>query len=165
VLVRIEEFTPVAAHQSKGSNDSVGVSHVTMSKFLRWLRERFRRRDEKSRRHRVEFIAEGFAVVLPNGARAVVEWASVTKVVTSKIDLFSYDEIFIAFEMSERQGTRQEVWESWDGFEALLEPLERELGLSRDWYGSVLHPAFAENHRVLFERGVDSRESARRPSV
>jgi hypothetical protein len=100
----------------------------------------------------VELTSDGFAVVFRDGARSEVRWASVIAVVAYKYDMFSYDEIVIAFEVLERPGVLQEVSEEWTGFCVMLDQLQRELGLSPDWYTEVMFPPFVTNLRVLLQR-------------
>jgi len=84
----------------------------------------------------------------------------VVSVVTWKYDKFAVDEVVIAFEVAERPGELQEVSEEWLGFQDLFAPIERELGLSPDWYQEVMQPPFATNRRVLFQRTSPPRDDA-----
>jgi hypothetical protein len=61
------------------------------------------------------------------------------------------DEIMVVFEVAESPGMVQEVSEEWVGFRELRGPLEERFGLSPDWFGQVMHPAFAPNYRVLYD--------------
>ena len=99
-------------------------------------------------------------MVLPDGSRSLVQWSSVLSVVTWKYDKFTIDEIVLAFEVAERPGELHVVSEDWQGFRDLFAPIEREFGISPDWYGEVMQPPFATNHRVLFQRAPPPREDA-----
>ena len=94
----------------------------------------------------------GFELSAGSAGRQWVTWTSVTSVAAYKYDLFAVDEIVLAFETDDRPDLAIEVSEECPGFGDLFKPLERELGIAPDWYHDVMHPAFATNYRVIFQR-------------
>lgn len=93
----------------------------------------------------------GFAVLTTRGRRLPVRWAGVRRVHAYKRDLFTVDEICVAFESDDLAGVL-EVSEEWPGFADLFGPMESELGVSPGWYMEIMSPPFETMHRVLFER-------------
>ena len=120
-------------------------------RVLNWLRSHLPSRPPK-KQPRVELTADGFDVVLEDETRVAIKWASVTHVVTYKYDMFSYDDIVIAFAVLERPEVLQEVSEDWQGFKELMAELEGTLGIAPEWYQTVMLPPFERNFRVLLER-------------
>jgi hypothetical protein len=118
--------------------------------MLNWLRRLRARRLPP----RIDVLPDGFDLVAPDGERRPIRWASVTKIATYKIDLFTIDEIVLAIEVAESPGMVQLVSEEWAGFHDLRVQMEEHFGLSPDWYSQVMHPAFAPNYRVLYEKGA-----------
>ena len=100
---------------------------------------------------RVELNEGGFDLVAHDGAARSIRWDSISRVATYKYDNFATDEIVLSFETTTCE-RRIEVSEDCPGFEKLFAPLKKEFAVSADWYHTVMHPAFAENHRILYER-------------
>jgi hypothetical protein len=105
---------------------------------------------------RIVLEADGFAVVAPDGQRHVLRWASVTRVGAYKRDHLTTDEICLVFEVTESPDSVLEVSEEWPGFKDLFGALERELGISPDWYREIILPAFEPTPRVLLDRRTPS---------
>jgi hypothetical protein len=100
---------------------------------------------------RIELEPDGFAVVSHRGDRLPVRWAGIRRAFAYKRDLWSTDEIWVVFEMSEPSGTCQ-VSEEWPGFRDLFGPMESELGVSPGWYMKIMTPAFETTPTLIFER-------------
>ena len=78
-----------------------------------------------------------------------VPWSSVRAIAAYKHDLFSYDEICLAFKVSDDSWV--EVSEDEPGFQSLVEEVGRRYPETpRDWFHEVMFPAFAANYRVLW---------------
>ena len=95
----------------------------------------------------------GFAVVTTRGRRFAVQWTGVKRVVAYKRDLFTTDEICVAF-VSGDSSTVQEVSEEWPGFQEMFGPMEKELGISPAWYLEIMTPVFEATPRVLLDRAT-----------
>lgn len=95
---------------------------------------------------------DGFAIVTPDGQRHPIRWASVTRVGAYKQDLITTDEIILVFEVAEFPDRTLEVSEELPGFQDLFGTMERELGISPDWYMEIILPAFEPTPRVLLDR-------------
>ena len=84
-----------------------------------------------------------------------VDWADVVMVMAFKRDLFTYDLICLAMDLTD--GTWVEVDEEMEGFKELQETLPRVLrGLDADWWGKVAFPAFATNATTIWRSDVQS---------
>jgi len=78
-----------------------------------------------------------------------VPWSSVRAIATYKHDLFAYDDICLAFKVSDESWL--EVSEEEPGFQSLVQEVERRYPeVPRDWFHEVMLPAFATNYRVLW---------------
>lgn len=78
-----------------------------------------------------------------------ITWSSVQAIATYKHDLFSYDDICLAFKVSD--ATWVEVSEEEPGFQLLVDEVElRYPEVPRDWLDAVMLPAFARNYRVVW---------------
>jgi hypothetical protein len=97
---------------------------------------------------------DGFDVNAGPAGCESLAWSAISRVAAYKYDLFAVDEIVLAFETNDRPDVLIEVSEEWPGFADLFVPLTRELGVEAGWYNDVMHPAFATNYRVIFEREV-----------
>ena len=99
---------------------------------------------------RIEVVPGGFEAVSRQGRRFAVRWAGVRHVLAYKRDLWTTDEICLAFESD--AGPVREVSEEWPGFTDLFHGMETELGVSPGWYLDIMTPAFEPMHRVIFSR-------------
>ena len=94
----------------------------------------------------IEFDDDGFTV----GPRDI-RWASVVRIRTYKIDLFSVDCICLLFELDDESPL--ELTEESNGFNRFMDAmLERFPAIPPDWYATVMQPPFERNEAVLFER-------------
>lgn len=111
-----------------------------------WFAAGFRRR---GRRQSIELTEDGFRLC-PGGL--AVSWTAVSRVVTYKADLFAYDLICFGFTVDGCPATvvADEQMPGWDDLTAAL-PARLE-GVADGWYGTVMHPAFATNARVIWTR-------------
>ena len=79
----------------------------------------------------------------------VVRWSAVRAIAVYKRDLFTHDDICLAFETTPDSWV--EVSEEESGFQHLVAEVERRYpDVPRDWFEAVIHPAFVANHRVLW---------------
>jgi len=83
-----------------------------------------------------------------NGFRAA--WCEIQWIVGYKIDMFSWDEIRIEFEL--RDGMLVVVTEESTGFPEFMEEVERRFPSALGWHGKIAQPAYAESRTVLYER-------------
>jgi hypothetical protein len=98
-------------------------------------------------------VEGGFTLTTP-GEEAVVEirWASVTRIHTYKLDLYTTDCICLVFELDDGREPLQ-IHEELEGFREIFGPLERAFpSLPADWYLTAMANAFEANYRVLYER-------------
>jgi hypothetical protein len=100
---------------------------------------------------------DGFVACWTDGRTETVSWSQVKKVFTYKVDCFTYDLIYLAFELGDRSDTLH-LHEETEGFQDLSSHLCKALpDLNPEWYFNVMQPAFAENLTLLFERKPESR--------
>jgi hypothetical protein len=117
-----------------------------MLKFL----ERLRRRPAAA--PRVVLEPDGFALLDPAGEAARVRWDEVSRVITYKRDRLTTDEIVVVFVLSQDPSHPLEVSEECSGFAELFAPLERELGVSSEWYLRTSAKPFEPDFQLIFER-------------
>ena len=80
-----------------------------------------------------------------------VAFDAVRQIVAFKQDLFTTDLICVAFIVEAENGLI--VHEEMPGFKDLFDTLLASFpGLDREWYTRVMHPAFATNKIVVWER-------------
>src|SRR5688572_9314442 len=88
------------------------------------------------------------------------EWNEVREIVAWKEDVFAYDLICIGLRISNEPNYLR-VHEEADGWEELIEELERRYGVGMgDWWTQVAFPAFKENWTVLWS-GVSGKQGER----
>jgi hypothetical protein len=95
---------------------------------------------------------DGLEAMWENGRTEAMNWSEVDRIFTYKVDCFTYDMIWLAFE---RRGHDEalHIREETEGFQNLMSALGKAFPeLSAEWYVNVMHPAFVENLTVLFER-------------
>ncbi len=94
----------------------------------------------------ISVASEGFC----HGGRWVA-WLAVEAIAAYKRDLITYDDICLAFKVEDSSWV--EMSEDEPGFETLMAEVERRYPeMPPDWFREVMHPAFAPNYRVLWER-------------
>jgi hypothetical protein len=77
-------------------------------------------------------------------------WSEVQRVVGYKADIFAYDLICIAFELSDRA---VEIHEEMEGYNAVVAELPARFpGMTEDWWSSVAFPAFATNLTPIWQK-------------
>jgi hypothetical protein len=98
----------------------------------------------------IRVISEGFQLEAEDHSIVNVRWPDVREIVTFKRDLFSYDEICLAFRVGDGEEW-VELWESDRGFRDVCEQLgQRFPGVPADWYRTVMLPAFKPCERTLY---------------
>ena len=95
----------------------------------------------------VVFDTKEFSRPGKNGFRAA--WSEIQRIVGYKIDMFSWDEIRIEFEL--RDGMLVVVTEESVGFPEFMQEVERRFPSSLGWHGKIAKPAYAESRTVLYE--------------
>jgi len=99
---------------------------------------------------------KGFAVVPltgSDGSPIFVKWDAITDAIAFKRDLFSTDQVCIAFRLSD--SSEFEVHEEMKGWSELCEAIPNHLPGSppwTDWYMEITTPAFELNPTPLFRR-------------
>jgi hypothetical protein len=102
---------------------------------------------------RVQTSDDGLEVTWEDGRAEAMKSSEVERVVTYKVDCFTYDMIWLAFEQRCESGAALHIREETEGFQNLISALARAFpGINVEWYFDVMQPAFAENLTVLFER-------------
>jgi hypothetical protein len=122
--------------------------------MLKWFASHLRRPNSGVPATRIDIEAEGFAVVASTGQCDRIRWRDVVGVAAYKRDLITTDEIILFFEVVGGPGIVHEVSEEWTGFQEFRAALETALGIASGWYEDVVRPAFAANHRIIFERAA-----------
>ena len=80
-----------------------------------------------------------------------LRWEEVTRIDTYKRDLFTVDMICLDFTMAGRQMYCQ-THDEMEGFDVLCQQLGGTFpSIAPDWWMQVAFPAFATQHRVLYE--------------
>lgn len=124
---------------------------MMFASFSRLL-DRFRRR---STSRSVEVLAndDGVKLVLGDGTSLPqFLWVDVTEIRTFKLDLLIYDDIRLAFQAGDLW---YEYSEEIEGFIPLTEKMTQVFPtIPEDWHTVVMHPAFATNERVLYQRTI-----------
>ena len=79
-------------------------------------------------------------------------WEDVTRVETYKRDLLSVDMVCLDFSVEAQQSVYP-THDEMDGFDILCRELARYFpSVPEDWWSGVAFPAFATNHRVLYQK-------------
>ncbi len=117
-----------------------------------WRRSRNHWRQAQAGEPAIEIDQTGFRLLCRRTASrlASVRWADIRSIHTFKRDLFSYDIICVGFQTA--QDDWIEVNEEMPGFSKLaFEEMPRRFDLrDREWYQSVMLPAFETNHAVIW---------------
>jgi hypothetical protein len=94
----------------------------------------------------ITISGEGFLI-----GESSISWGEIRKIVASKLDLISVDEIRFA---SRTIGDQTEEWveisEEQPGFDELIGELESQFPAISGWRELLVKPAFAENRTQLF---------------
>ena len=105
---------------------------------------------------RVQPSDDGFTAFWGDGRAVEVKWPEVERVVTYKVDCFTYDMIWLAFERRGHDAILR-IPEEAEGFKELMSALcEAFPEIDPEWYFNVMQPPFAENLTVLFEREAEA---------
>lgn len=104
----------------------------------------------------IEVTAAGFVALTPGAAPIAVAWEEVRRAVAYKRDLYTTDQIVLAFELDRPDLPLLELSEESPGFASLFGPMEEVLGVSPSWYLEIMLPAFEPTPRVLYNRGAAS---------
>ena len=101
---------------------------------------------------RVEPSDEGFVASWGDGNTEGVKWSEVERIFTYKVDCFTSDMIWLAFERSGHDGALH-IREEVEGFQDLMLAMGKAFPrINPEWYFNVMQPPFAENLTLLFER-------------
>lgn len=108
--------------------------------------------DNETQINQVQLCDDGFVWQYEDGTSGKVIWADIERIFTFKTDCFTYDEIWLAFEI-ENYDELLSVSEEAAGFGELMSAMNRNFPeIDAEWYGRVMQPAFEENLTLLFER-------------
>ncbi len=77
-------------------------------------------------------------------------WNDISTVFAFKEDLITTDEVYVDIFMSDNSSLR--IDESTPGWFQFTKQLNRQLSISDEWESNVIHPAFAPNMTLLFDR-------------
>lgn len=100
--------------------------------------------------------AAGFVALTPGAAPIEVRWEDVRRAIAYKRDLYTTDQITLAFELDRPDLPLVELSEESPGFASLFGPMEEVLGVSPSWYLEIMLPAFEPTPRLLYDRGAAS---------
>jgi len=116
-----------------------------------FLQRNYQVKSSSLERHVIRVTSKGLSICNKKGEPlSAFRWDKVDEIQTYKHDNFVTDEICLAFVIGDRLF---EVSEEDQGFKQIMEVLpDRFPGLSESWYLDVMEPAFASNHRVLWQR-------------
>ncbi len=105
---------------------------------------------------RVQPSEDGFLAFWGDGRTEELKWSEVKRVFTYKVDCFTYDMIWLAFERGGRDEALH-VREEAEGFQDLMSAMGKALPqVDPEWYFNIMQPPFAENLTVLFERKAEA---------
>ncbi len=124
-----------------------------LHRFIAWASqpERVAAREEENEwtYGRLFLTDVGFRLEKGGKCEYDVRWEQILEIQTYKHDFFSYDMICLAFRIGAEEWV--EAWESMPGFMALAERMQEAFpSVPADWFGVVMHPAFAPNQRTLW---------------
>jgi hypothetical protein len=101
---------------------------------------------------RAQLSDGGFVASRGDGRTEGVRWSEVERVFTYKVDCYTYDTIWLAFELRGQDGALH-IREEAEGFQELISDLGKAFPeMNPEWYFAVMQPPFAENLTVLYER-------------
>ena len=84
------------------------------------------------------------------GGPQEIKWKDILKIAVYKLDLMTTDELCLEMFWQDLRITFTEETPGWYQF---LDRLEGAFpSIPKDWWGKVIHPAFATNYTVLYER-------------
>ncbi len=110
--------------------------------------------------HEIALLSEGFTIIAlksPSAEIVTVRWDTVVDATAYKRDLWSTDQVCIAFELSD--GTFVEAHEEMKGWSDLCSAMPEHLpGAPRweQWFMNITTPAFEPNITPLFHRAPTS---------
>lgn len=81
-----------------------------------------------------------------------VRWSDIKKIITYKYDLFTTDDICVGFLAEKDAEMWLEINKDWDGFPVATNRMESLFtSIPKDWFHSVMVPAFERKETVLWE--------------
>lgn len=101
---------------------------------------------------RVELSSDGFTVSKSGDVSEKVIWSEIGRIFTYKVDCYTFDTIWLAFE---RKGYELllHISEEAEGFENLMLAMNKALpGIDPKWYQNVMLPVFEEKLTLIFQR-------------
>lgn len=100
---------------------------------------------------RIELTDHGFNLTDVSNNRLELRWAEVKEIVVHKWDLYSYDEICLAFRSTDDNDSWLEIGEHSIGFDDALRAVEDHFSpLPEDWWAAVAQPPFEANRSVIW---------------
>ena len=114
------------------------------------------RRKPRPRIIRVQPSHDGFLAIWLDEHVEEQKWSEVERIITYKVDCYTHDMIWLAFE---RRGYDEaiQIPEEAEGFADLMAALGKAFPeIDPQWYFTVMQPPFAENFTVLYRRRPDA---------
>ena len=101
---------------------------------------------------KISFTSDGFRILDQAGGLVTLHWKEIREIVAYKEDLFGYDEICLAFRITDSDDYIR-LGESCAEYPALLKRLETHFpDLRTDWFLEVAFPAFVPNWTTIWRR-------------
>jgi len=94
----------------------------------------------------------GLSLAISDGRGWYVAWSAIERIETFKRDLITTDDVCLSFLTATGAHV---VDEEMDGWDALCRAMSARFAIAADWFDVVVQPAFATNHRVLWDGGAD----------
>jgi hypothetical protein len=120
------------------------------------LKALFKRRSAKpiARVTRLRLSEDGFVATKRDEEDEAAKWSEIERISTYKVDCFAYDMIWLVFE---RQGLGVVgIPEDAEGFDNLISGVNESIpGINPEWYPDVMHPAFATNFAILYQKKAE----------
>jgi hypothetical protein len=115
--------------------------------------------DNEPQISQVQLCDDGFIWRQSDGTSGRVAWAEVDSIFTYKTDCFTWDNIWLAFEV-ESYDVAVSISEETEGFGELMKAINKHFPeIDADWYLRVMQPPFEENLTLLFEKPMPPTDS------
>ncbi len=122
---------------------------------MKFLYSLFRRLVGRKLQPVINTTDDGFEIESGRKKQPVfIFWGDVIKVRSYKLDLITFDELYISVTfLKDQMPWTQEISEEFDGFEVFVARLSKQLRLNPpDWRSRVIDVPFARNELLLFEK-------------
>ncbi len=95
------------------------------------------------------YDSDGFIFSFRDGPQKI-KWADIERLAAYKVDLLTVDEIRMDIAWKDRQFTISEETPGW--FQFVLKTKAVFPVIPQEWDFTIIHPAFATNYTVIYER-------------